>query len=466
MIRTVQQMALRAHSLIPSTMPHSTPLRPLEKAAVALKVVVVGGNIGGLAAANAMKLAGHDVVAVVEKSDGRYQSRGSIQSPPGMTRSLCRWGLEKNLEQLAHKCSLLIFRNGGTNEMIGSITMDKDFLEDLLAEFLFIQHQDLRDLLYGIVVDAGIPVLFNTEVTDVKVLPTHACATLDNGQSVAADFIIAADGYNSMLRPKVTNVPDEEAMTPHVKHLHLTFKMPTELLVQHEDLHLFLQKSLWPLWMGSGYTIHTNITTDGQFLASTLTYDWDHELLPEDHDWVERPIEYYRLDMERFEEPLRKLLGLVKTVSARIIVTRPAPDDLVCGDSRIVLVGEAAHPLLPGANHRTSMVIEDAETLRSIFSRLQQREQLSQFLTAYEEIRAPRCKSVVAYDQQFHRMVRCPAGLEMQIRDEMLRQSMVHGDWDHMDEAAFRMVWSEELMMYAFDATEQVDSYWTHWVLH
>jgi hypothetical protein len=33
----------------------------------------------------------------------------------------------------------LVFILGGTNEIIGGITMDKDFLEDLLAEFLFIQ---------------------------------------------------------------------------------------------------------------------------------------------------------------------------------------------------------------------------------------------------------------------------------------------------------------------------------------
>lgn len=29
--------------------------------------------------------------------------------------------------------------SGGTGQLIGSIGMDKDFLEDLLAEFLFIQ---------------------------------------------------------------------------------------------------------------------------------------------------------------------------------------------------------------------------------------------------------------------------------------------------------------------------------------
>lgn len=79
------------------------------------------------------------------------------RSPPNMTKILYRWGLQPLLERFTHKCKIMTFRNGkynpnffeqlltgmttsgGTGQLIGSIGMDKDFLEDLLAEFLFIQ---------------------------------------------------------------------------------------------------------------------------------------------------------------------------------------------------------------------------------------------------------------------------------------------------------------------------------------
>ena len=79
------------------------------------------------------------------------------RSPPNMTRILYRWGLQPLLERFTHKCKIMTFRNGkynpnffkwlltwtttsgGTGQLIGSIGMDKDFLEDLLAEFLIIQ---------------------------------------------------------------------------------------------------------------------------------------------------------------------------------------------------------------------------------------------------------------------------------------------------------------------------------------
>jgi hypothetical protein len=36
-------------------------------------------------------------------------------------------------------------------------------------------------------------------------------------------------------------------------------------------------------------------------LAATMTYSYERELRPEDEFWGEHPIEYYQLDMARFE---------------------------------------------------------------------------------------------------------------------------------------------------------------------
>jgi len=60
-------------------------------------------------------------------------------------------------------------------------------------------------------------------------------------------------------------------------------------------------------------------------------------------------------------------------------------------------------------------------------------------------------------------MVRMTAGPEQDARDALLRQSMIHGDWDHMDESAFGSVWGNELALCAYDATEQVDDWWGRW---
>ncbi|KAF8889732.1 hypothetical protein CPB84DRAFT_1416834 [Gymnopilus junonius] len=53
------------------------------------------------------------------------------------------------------------------------------------------------------------------------------------------------------------------------------------------------------------------------------------------------------------------------------------------------------------------------------------------------------------YDNGFHAMMKLPDGPEQDQRDIVLAQSMVHGDWDHMDETVFRSVWGNELAMYS-----------------
>jgi len=85
------------------------------------------------------------------------------RSPPNMTRILYRWGLQPLLDRVAHKCKSMLFRKGessehdlkkmsliiartpavsyvgSTGEHIGAINFDKDFLLDLVADFLLIQ---------------------------------------------------------------------------------------------------------------------------------------------------------------------------------------------------------------------------------------------------------------------------------------------------------------------------------------
>jgi len=109
------------------------------------------------------------------------------------------------------------------------------------------------------------------------------------------------------------------------------------------------------------------------------------------------------------------------------------------------------------------MIFEDAETLRCLFSRIRSKTQISHFLTAYEEIRLPRVTFAMAYDYGFHAMMKLPDGPAQDQRNASLSESMVHGDWDHMDETLFRSVWGTELELYTHDAADKVEDWWTQW---
>ena len=80
------------------------------------------------------------------------------------------------------------------------------------------------------------------------------------------------------------------------------------------------------------------------------------------------PLQRYGLDLNKFEPRYfqwspreatlknssirtQKLLKMATSVSSRVFRARPALDSLVCDHSRIVLVGEAAHPILVRNSH-------------------------------------------------------------------------------------------------------------------
>ncbi|CAA7263407.1 unnamed protein product [Cyclocybe aegerita] len=440
-----------------------SPARPLGQPGVTLKFVVIGGSIAGLATAYGLRNAGHNVT-VLEKSDGQAKSKGGLQSPPNMTKILYEWGLQANLERLAHKCKQFIFRNGGSGELIGNMKMDEAFLKDLVADFLFIQHQDLKDVMLTLAIKEGVQILYETTATSIYPTAHSTSIALDNGQVLSADVVVAADGFDSQFRELVTGIPDNDLIDyPAGNRLNITFILPVDKLKEDAELRPLMNLTDWLVWMGSGYVMHANLINEGRDLTATISCIYDREIRPEDSVWKYHPLDYFAVDLDLFESRPRKMLELAKTVSARVFVNRHGLEELVSDDLKLVLVGEAAHPLRPGGNHRTALHFEDAETLRCLFSRIQRRDQISHFLTAYEEIRHPRCQWAHAYDNGFHDMAATYAGPEQNARDSVLRQTMVYGDWDHMDEGTFRAVWGNELSLYVHDARERVDDWWTQW---
>lgn len=109
------------------------------------------------------------------------------------------------------------------------------------------------------------------------------------------------------------------------------------------------------------------------------------------------------------------------------------------------------------------MAFEDAQTLGCLFSRIQHRDQIPTLLSAYEELRLPRVEWTQAFDRAFHTMMKTRAGPEQDGRDMFMAASMIHGDFDHMDEASFKAVWGDHLSNYVYDAEERVEDWWSHW---
>ncbi len=140
-----------------------------------------------------------------------------------MTRLLLKWGLAPALAKRAHKCDRFIFTNGATGALIGFLRMGEEFMRDIAAEFLFLQHQDLYDMLRELAVESGAKLRFSARVVDVDT--SKGRVTLESGEVLKADIVVAADGFDSDLRQAVTEDAD---VPPDATDAHVvaTFQVP------------------------------------------------------------------------------------------------------------------------------------------------------------------------------------------------------------------------------------------------
>lgn len=101
-------------------------------------------------------------------------------------------------------------------------------------------------------------------------------------------------------------------------------------------------------------------------------------------------------------------------------------------------------------------MIEDAETLGALLSRVESRAQVNQLMMAYEDIRHPRCVRTYKHHQYLDSIMKCPIGSQQDARDLLLRRTLAHEDWDV---SGFQSMFGDHLTSFAYDATEAVEDW-------
>ncbi|KAF7324616.1 FAD-binding-3 domain-containing protein [Mycena kentingensis (nom. inval.)] len=429
----------------------------LRKAACSLRILIVGGSIAGLACAFTLQRAGHKVT-ILERSSGKARSHGGLRSPPNMTRVLNHWGLD--LSKIATKCTAFVFNEPG-GAMMGLVQLHEEFLKDLMASFVFIQHGDLYDLLLGLATREGADIRYDCPVASVD------CDTLTvmlaTGERMSADLIVGADGPASMVRNAVVGQPITGSPDGHHS---LTLSIPTELMRNDEELRPLCEDGNWWVWLGSSTLIHGSLVNSRKEFSIVIGLQGVSQATLDKYDesWDKQyPIEQFGIDFSTFDIRVQKLMKLGRQATPTVHIKRPILESCVCDRARVVIVGEAAHPLVPAGQHNTGLTIEDAETLGALFSRIQHPSQISRMLAAYEEIRQPRCNYAQDWELRKRKLITEPFGPEQKARDAGIRRMMLYNDWEHIDETRFREMWGDEMEMFSYFATERVDDWWTKW---
>ena len=156
-----------------------------------MRVIVVGGGIGGLGAAIAVGRAGHQVV-VLERAARLDPAGAGITLFANAMRALDRLGVGDAVRTSGAPAEQSAILTSSGRQLLG---LPGDLLEGAVA----IRRSDLQTALH----DAAQSVRLGALVTSVELAGDGATAKLNDGTAEHGDLLIGADGVRSLVRAAV-----------------------------------------------------------------------------------------------------------------------------------------------------------------------------------------------------------------------------------------------------------------------
>lgn len=368
-----------------------------------MKVLVVGGGIGGLAVALALRQAGLDA-HVFEQARKLREVGAGVATSPNAARVLHRMGLESSLRRAGVLSRSMVPRDWASGEILAEVPLREAAVHRWGAPFYHFHRADLHDALRDALGDEHITLASRAVRLDQT--DTEAVVEFADGRSERGDLLIGADGVHSVVREYVAG-PDRAIWSGQVAWRGLA---PEEAgrRAGLEELH----HSFW----GPGKQFVTFYVSGGRavnWVGNVQTADdWREE------SWSTRGDREDALrNYDGWHPQVRALIEATGEVYKWALFDRPPLSSWSRG--RVTLLGDAAHPMLPFMAQGASQSIEDAWTLARCLAGSP--EQVETALSRYVALRQPRTARVQAVSRDMAANVQLSQPGEIAARNERMR---------------------------------------------
>ncbi|PWV73951.1 salicylate hydroxylase [Prauserella marina] len=337
-----------------------------------VRVAIVGGGIGGLAAANA--LARRDVeVTVYEQAAELGEVGAGVLITPNSVRQLDRMGLGDVMTRLGGRigdgsrycrpdgATVGPIRTSDTAGVHGVYGMHRADLLGALAEGL----------------PSGV-VRTGHRCTGFEQNEDGALLRFGDGETAEADVVVAADGIHSVLQSHVVD-PAAPVYSGHVAYRGL---IASRLVPEWpRDAHL--------VWMGQQQHFMVYPVRGGELL-NYVGFLPSAEVAEETWSGKGDP-DALRAAFAGWDPLVERLLARVETTYWWGLYDREPLTAWTNG--RLTLLGDAAHPMLPHLGQGANQAIEDGVALAVLLAGKSRRD-VRGALRSYEEFRRPRTAKV------------------------------------------------------------------------
>jgi salicylate hydroxylase len=381
--------------------------------APAPRIVIVGGGIGGLAAAAILRRAGL-TATVYEQAPALTEVGAGLVMAPNAVRLLRRLGV---MDQFLRRAVPLDwgweFRRWKDGRVL-SVERLSGICERLYGERTYVVHRaDLLDT-----VKAAVPgewVRLGARCTAVDAGPDVALLRFADGRRVQADVVVGSDGVHSVVRGAVT----EPAPPAYSGICAFRATVPAQAAAD------FALRPAQTLWLGPGrHFVHYPIA-GGQavnVVAFAPAGDYTEE------SWsATATIEEFHAEFASWDPRVTELITAGGVPGRWALLDRAPLRHWTRG--RITLLGDAAHPMFPFFAQGAAQSIEDAAVLaRRLAEYVDDPEQA---LKQYEAARIERATRLQEVSHARRDVNHLPDGPEQHARDAALAGSdpLVANGW-------------------------------------
>jgi salicylate hydroxylase len=367
-----------------------------------LPFIVIGGGIGGTAAALALSRKGKRVL-VLEQAVDLTEIGAGIQMPPNAFKAFDALGVLEQVQQVSAYPERLVLGDMLTGTVVYQTPIGDAFIERFGYRYALMHRGDLLQILVSACKASDrITLKTSSRVTAFRDLGDRVVVSTADSETYEGQAMIAADGLWSMTRSALFGAEPPRTESYLVcRGVVPVCEIPEALYSQSvtmwggPELDLFH----YPLRRGEIYNIGASYR-DPKALTGAGNPKGDRDVL-----------------LTRFGDAcphVKALLPYIDVSRAWVLYDRPSLRNWAKG--RTVLLGDAAHPTYIYISQGACMALEDAVLLADQVCKV---DDVPAALRAYEDIRYLRAARIQLTSRQFGEVYHA-TGVLRELRNTLL----------------------------------------------
>jgi len=365
-----------------------------------MKILIAGAGIGGLTAALCLQQLGH-TVKVIEQAPVLDDIGAGIQLSPNANKVFSKLGILNKLLKVSYSPQAIEMRQGINGKHIFRIPLNKTTEQRWGAPYLHCHRADLiRVLSDTLQKRSPQSLILNTSVQNYTQSDNSVkvkCKNQEQSVSYVADILIGADGIHSIIQSQLLTELNIQSKA------NFTGNIAWRMTVPLDKLGSDIPPPSACIWVGPGKHAVSYRLRGGQLanLVGIVEQDnWHKE------SWSEVGNKDDALkDFSGWSPHITSIIEKAKKHYRWALFDRKPLDKWF--NKRVVLLGDACHPMLPFLAQGAAMAIEDAWVLADKLNKASKAaDSTDKYLHSYQLTRRARTvrvqKEATANMSRFH----------------------------------------------------------------